>query len=67
MHRTYAFMEVVGTGPSVDEAIRSAIERVSLDVRKVDWFEMTQVRGYVREGAVDHLQVSLKVGYRLED
>lgn len=67
MNRTYGFMEVVGTGPTVDEAIRSAIARVSRDVRKVDWFEMTQVRGYVREGSVDHLQVSLKVGYRLED
>jgi hypothetical protein len=36
-------------------------------VRHVDWFEVSQIRGYVRDGAVDHFQVSVKLGYRLED
>lgn len=66
-NRTYGFMEIVGTGRTVDEAVTTAVERVSRDIRKVDWFEVTQIRGYVRESAVDHFQVSLKVGYRLED
>ncbi|MFM8896221.1 MAG: dodecin domain-containing protein [Actinomycetales bacterium] len=28
---------------------------------------MTQIRGYVREGSVDHFQVAMKVGFRMED
>ncbi|MGZ6674874.1 MAG: dodecin family protein, partial [Solirubrobacteraceae bacterium] len=33
----------------------------------IDWFEMTQVRGQVKDGAVEHFQVGLKLGFRLED
>ena len=36
-------------------------------LRHVDWFEMTQVRGQVKDGAVEHFQVGLKIGFRLED
>lgn len=68
MNRTYGLTEVVGTSPEgIDDAIRNAIERTSKTVRHVDWFEVTQVRGYVRDGKVDHFQVSLKVGFRMED
>lgn len=68
MQRTYGLSEVVGTSKeSIEDAIGSAIARYAKDKRHVDWFEMTQVRGYVRDGAVDHFQVTLKVGYRLED
>lgn len=68
MQRTYGLDEIVGTSKeSIEDAIRSAVARHSKDTKHVDWFEMTQVRGYVRDGAVDHFQVTLKVGYRLED
>lgn len=66
--RTYALSEVVGTSKvGVDEAIRNAVRRLSKTVDHLDWFEVTQVRGYIRDGAVDHFQVTLKVGSRLED
>jgi flavin-binding protein dodecin len=68
MDRTYGLSEVVGTSnTSIEDAISSAIERTSKTTRHVDWFEVTQVRGYVRDGKVDHFQVSLKLGFRLED
>jgi flavin-binding protein dodecin len=68
MNRTYGISEVVGTSnEGVDAAIRNAVSRTSKTVRHVDWFEVTQIRGYVRDGEVDHFQVSLKVGYRMED
>ena len=35
--------------------------------RDIDWFEVTQIRGYIRDGAVDHYQVTLKIGSRLKD
>ena len=68
MNRTYGITEVVGTSnEGIDEAIRNAVSRTSKTVRHIDGFEVSQVRGYVRDGEVDHVQVSLKVGYRLED
>lgn len=66
--RTYGLTELVGTSrEGVDEAIANAIHRAAQDTRHLDWFEVTQIRGYIRDGEVDHVQVSLKVGYRLED
>jgi flavin-binding protein dodecin len=67
-NRTYRVTEVVGTSPDgIDAAIRNAIERASKTLRHIDWFEMTQVRGQVKDGAVEHVQVGLKLGFRLED
>ena len=66
--RTYALTEVVGTSKSgIDEAIRNAVTRVSKTVDHLDWFEVVQVRGYIRDSEVDHFQVTIKVGSRLED
>lgn len=66
--RTYRISEIVGTSPEgIDQAIRNAVERASNTLRHVDWFEVTQVRGHVKDGQVDHFQVGLKVGFRLED
>lgn len=67
-NRTYRVTEIVGTSPEgIDAAIRNAVERASKTLRHVDWFEMTQVRGQVKDGTVEHFQVGLKVGFRLED
>ena len=66
--RTYALTELVGTSKEgVDEAIANAITRASKTIDHLDWFEVTQVRGYIRDGKVDHFQVTMKVGSRLED
>jgi flavin-binding protein dodecin len=67
-NRTYRVTEIVGTSQEgIDQAIRNAVERASSTLRHVDWFEMTQVRGQVKDGTVEHFQVGLKVGFRLED
>jgi dodecin len=66
--RTYRISELVGTSPlGVDQAIRNGIERAGRTLRHLDWFEVTQVRGQVKDGVVEHFQVGLKVGFRLED
>lgn len=66
--RTYGLTEVVGTSPEgVDQAIRNGIDRATQTVRHVDWFEVTQIRGYVRDNEVDHFQVTIKIGFRMED
>ncbi|HEX4818400.1 MAG TPA: dodecin [Nonomuraea sp.] len=66
--RTYRVTEIVGTsGESVDQAIRNGIRRASQTLRHLDWFEVTEIRGYIDQGEIAHFQVGLKVGFRLED
>ena len=68
MAHTYGISEVVGTSTSsIEDAITSAVARASTTVRGLDWFEVTEIRGHIREGQVDHFQVGMKVGFRLED
>lgn len=67
-NRTYRVTEIVGTSPDgIDQAIRNGIGRAAKTLRHIDWFEVTQVRGQVKDGDVEHVQVGLKVGFRLED
>ena len=64
----YRVTEIVGTSPDgIDQAVRNAVARASATIRHVDWFEVVQVRGQIAEGEVEHFQVSLKVGFRLDD
>ena len=66
--RTYGLTEIVGTSPDgIDQAVRNGIRRAVESTRHVDWFEITQIRGYVHDDEVDHFQVTMKLGYRLED
>lgn len=65
---TYRVTEIVGTSPDgVDAAIRNGIVRASKTLRHIDWFEVVSVRGHLEDGEVHHFQVTLKVGFRLED
>jgi flavin-binding protein dodecin len=65
---TYRIIEIVGSSPDgIDEAISNAISRASETMRGLDWFEVQSVRGHLQDGAIGHYQVTLKVGFRLED
>jgi dodecin len=63
----YSISEIVGTSPEgIDQAIRNGIARANQTLRNLDWFEVKEVRGFVSEGQVDHFQVRMKIGFRLE-
>jgi dodecin len=66
---TYAITHIVGTSPDgVDAAIRSGIAKAGKSLRNLDWFEVTEIRGYLGGGAeVKHFQVTMQVGFRYED
>jgi flavin-binding protein dodecin len=67
-NRTYRLTEIVGTSEEgVDAAIRNGIARASQTLRHLDWFEVTEIRGQIVDGEVEHVQVGMKVGFRLED
>ncbi|HET9186521.1 MAG TPA: dodecin [Acidothermaceae bacterium] len=66
--RTYRVTEIVGTSTeSLQQAVRNGVERASQTIRHLDWFEVTQIRGHIVDGDVEHFQVSMKIGFRLED
>ena len=67
-NRTYRVTEIVGTSPEgVDAAIRNGVARAARTLRHIDWFEVEQVRGHIEDGRVEHFQVTMKLGFRLED
>ncbi len=67
-NRTYRVTEIVGSSPDgIDQAIRNGIHRAAQTLRHIDWFEVTQIRGQAKDGEVEHFQVGLKLGFRLED
>lgn len=64
----YAVTEIVGSsGKSLEDAIRNAVQTSARTLRKLEWFEVTQIRGHVENGEVAHFQVMLKIGLRYED
>ena len=66
--RTYRVTEIVGTSPdSIDAAMRNGLHRAGQTLRHLDWFEVTQIRGALEDGQIAHIQVGMKVGFRLED
>jgi flavin-binding protein dodecin len=67
-NNTYRVTEIVGTShEGVDQAIRNGIARADQTLRNLDWFEILQVRGQIENGQIEHYQVCMKVGFRLED
>ena len=64
----YRIAEIVGTSPNgVDDAIRNAVSRANQTLRNIDWFEMTEVRGHLADGQVADWQVTVKIGFRLDE
>ena len=67
-NHVYSVSEIVGTSPEgVEAAVTNAVAQAHKTLRNLDWFEVTQVRGQVHDGGVEHFQVGLKLGFRLED
>ncbi len=66
---TYAITHVVGTSSEgVDQAIRNGVATASETVRNLDWFEVSEIRGHLdHSGAIRHIQVTMKIGFRYDD
>jgi dodecin len=63
---TYKLIELVGVSPqSYADATKNAIARASETLKGLDWFEVTQLRGLIRDGAIAEYQVTVKVGFRI--
>ena len=64
----YKYIELTGSSTlSIEDAIGTAIAKAAASVRNIHWFEVTETRGQVKDGKVAHWQVTMKVGFTLED
>ncbi|GAB0117604.1 dodecin [Acidisoma sp. 7E03] len=64
----YRLIEVVGSSTtSVEDAIQSAIAKAATTIRHIRWFQVVETRGQVEEGRVAYYQVTLKIGFAVED
>jgi dodecin len=67
MSGTYKKIELVGTSPvSFAEAVKAAVEEASKTIRHMNWFEVVEQRGYVKDGKVAEFQVTIRVGFKIE-
>jgi len=63
----YKTIELTGSSTKdIEDAVRTAIAKASESVRNIQWFNITETRGHVKDGKVAHWQVTLKVGFTLE-
>jgi dodecin len=64
----YKLIELTGTSTSsIEEAVTNAITRAARTIRNLHWFEVLETRGTIKDGKVDHWQVTLKAGFTLDD
>ena len=67
-NKVYKLIELTGTSKtSVEEAVQAAIAQASKSIRNMSWFEVCETRGAIKDGKVAEYQVTLKVGFRIED
>ena len=67
-NQTYVKTEVVGSSSkSVSDAIETAIATASRSLRNLDWFEVKEMRGHIKDGKVAHYQVVVRLGFRYDD
>jgi len=67
MPGTYKITEIVGTSPvSFAEAVKAAVAEASKTIRHMNWFEVVQESGRIKDGKVEEFQVTLKIGFKIE-
>lgn len=67
-HHTYKSVELTGSSQKgLEDAINSAIGKASKTIHNLRWFEVTDIRGHVDKGAVAHWQVTMKLGFSLDE
>jgi len=66
-NHVYKILEIVGSSQTgIEDAINTAIELAGKTVRNMDWFEVVETRGHIKDGKIAHYQVALKIGFTLE-
>lgn len=68
MNHIYKKIEITGSSSeSLQQAIENAVNRAAKSVRNMRWFEVVETRGHIEEQAIAHWQVTIKIGFTLDD
>lgn len=63
----YKTVEITGSSAtSADDAVRTALNRASATVKNMRWFKVSEIRGAIEDGKIDHWQVTIQLGFKLE-
>ena len=66
-NHVYKLLELTGSSPlGIEDAVQSAITKANETVRNIQWFNVTETRGHVKDGKIAHWQVTVKIGFTLE-
>ena len=64
----YKKVELIGSSKnSIETAVENALEKANESIRNTRWLEVSEIRGHIIDGGVDHWQVGVKLGFTLED
>jgi flavin-binding protein dodecin len=64
----YKKIELVGTSPeSIEQAVSNAVAKAEKTVHNMRWFEVVETRGQIEDGKVAHWQVTVKIGFTLNE
>ncbi|MFZ5654714.1 MAG: dodecin [Pseudomonadota bacterium] len=65
---SYKHIEVTGSSTKgIDDAVKTAVEKAAMTLRNLHWFEVVDTRGQIEGNEVKHWQVTIKIGFRLDD
>jgi flavin-binding protein dodecin len=68
LDHVYKHLELTGSSTSsIEDAVQTAITRASKTIRNMHWFNVIETRGHIEDGKVAHWQVTIKVGFTLEE
>lgn len=64
----YKVVELVGSSKiGIEDAVQNALTKAAQSIRNMRWFEVTETRGYIEEGGVAYWQVTVKLGFTIEE
>jgi flavin-binding protein dodecin len=67
-NHVYKLIELTGTSTnSIEEAVNTAIQRANKTIKNLCWFQVVETRGSIKDGSVDHWQVTIKVGFTVAE
>ncbi len=67
-NHVYKKIELVGSSPdSIEDAVKTALAKAAKTIRNMRWFEVTETRGHIEDGKIGHWQVTIEVGFTLEE
>ncbi len=66
--QVYKQIEITGSSPKgIQDAIEHAISRASKTIHQMRWFQVTDTRGYIKEEKISYWQVTLKIGFSVDE